>query len=288
MYLLSVSCLYLYVLCCICMYLSLQTRLTNFAAQTQTWYIHDTVRTDRYIPDTDGMYLVCMYLSRLYLYLSLCIVYVFVCNLCYLSVPDVFFSIMCVSVCVFCVCMYLYLWGSICMYLIVSSMYLHVLHKYFADNTETASTSSKQLVVGRHQRAAQSALKSSQGLCANTLFRNPSWRSTRLPYFAYPLRAALVPCPWSALPTPQRGGGAGQIPAHSSVLMPNLNWLSVLELPQRPGPESVCHTGRPSKPIPCRDWRVPVSVFICMYQYVYGYIMFASICICTYLSVLPA
>jgi hypothetical protein len=50
----------------------------------------------------------------------------------YLSASDVFFSIMCVSVCVFCICMYLYLWVSICMYLVVSCMYLHVLHNYFA------------------------------------------------------------------------------------------------------------------------------------------------------------
>jgi hypothetical protein len=50
-------------------------------------------------------------------------------------------------------------------------MYLHVLHKYFADDTETAATSSKQLVVGRHPAGC------TQGIpgyvqCTNTLLNN--------------------------------------------------------------------------------------------------------------------
>ncbi len=117
--------LYLCIFCFICMYLSLPIRLTNFAAQIQTWYIHDTVET-RQIHTRYWLYVPCTYLS-----VSEQVVFVFismyrVCFCLYLVLSACIWSVFQYHVCI-CMCV-LFLYVSVFMskYLYVSGCIMHV------------------------------------------------------------------------------------------------------------------------------------------------------------------
>ncbi len=170
------------------------------------------------------------------------------------------------------------------MYPIVSCMYLHVLHVLFLDNTETAATSSKRLLVGRHPAVCTQA---TQSMCAKLL---------QTLYFAIGVRfgdPVLTPAR-STRPIPLK------IPSESAGAAPMTNPRALIgshaqsQLIWRVGHCWSCPSGQgasataPQKPIlavfsRCMYHHLYVSVCMCVYIYVSCMYQYVSVCTFLYL-----
>ncbi len=189
---------------------------------------------------------ICLYLSRLYLYLSVFIVYVFVCIWCYLSVSDVFS----VSRVYLYVCLYMYVSVFMSKYLHVSGNIMHVSELFFADDTEAAAKSLKHLVVGQHPAGCTQGIPGHvcQHFISQTVFHQLPCGGRILQTPAPSTRAMPLKRPSDSARRPP-----GLISAHQSVLMPSFSRFGVLELPQWSGSVRHCHSKQQSdsdQPVP--------------------------------------